>query len=101
MDRRVELHNILVKELKSRNVYFQPPESFKLQYPCIVYSLAAHNDIHADNRAYFRMKQYNMTYITKDPDDPMVDKLDDLQYCSLGHPFISENLHHFPYTIYY
>ena len=37
MDRRLELQSELEKILGSRNVYYQPLPSLKLQYPCIVY----------------------------------------------------------------
>ena len=35
---REELHELLVSVLGSRNVYFQPPESIRMQYPAIVYA---------------------------------------------------------------
>ena len=38
MDRRLQLHEELCSVLGSRNVYFQPPETIKLTYPCIIYS---------------------------------------------------------------
>ena len=38
-ERRLELHEILCTILGSRNVYFQPPESIKMNYPAIVYGL--------------------------------------------------------------
>ena len=40
MKTRLELDEELVKILGSKNVYFQPPESLKLNYPAIVYSLS-------------------------------------------------------------
>ena len=98
--RRVQLHRILESVLGSKNVYFQPPTGTRLQYPCIVYNLATANDAHAGNRIYRRLYRYTMTYITKDPDDPMRDKIDDLQYCAFDRFFASDNLNHFVYTIY-
>ena len=38
MGNRLELHEILVDALGSRNVYYQPPENIKITYPAIVYS---------------------------------------------------------------
>jgi len=99
--RRVELHKILENVLGSKHVYYQPPTGLKMQYPCIVYNLADADDIHADNKIYRRLYRYSLTYITKDPDDPKRDLIDDLQYCSFDRPFVSDNLHHFVYTIYY
>ena len=98
---RKELDDKLREVLGSSNVYFQPPESIHLQFPCIVYSLENQNDVPADNRAYRRLKRYSLTYITKDPDDPKVNEINDLQYCSMNRPFTSDNLHHFVFTIYH
>jgi hypothetical protein len=101
MGRRVDLHKILVNTLGSRNVYYDPPESKKLSYPCIVYSLEGHYERNADNQSYTLVKRYGMTYITEDSDDPMVDKLEALKFCSLNRPYTAGDLHHFSYTIFY
>lgn len=98
--RRILLHRILENVLGSKNVYFQPPTGTKLQYPCIVYKLADANDQHANNKIYRRLYRYTMTYITKNPDDPKRDEIDDLMYCSFDRFFTSDNLNHFVYTIY-
>lgn len=98
--RRNELHAKLVKLLGSKNVYFQPPTGTKLEYPCIVYNLSDANDAHAENRIYRRLYRYTLTYITKDPDDPKRDLIDDLRYCAFDRFFTSDNLNHFVYTIY-
>lgn len=98
--RRVELHHILERVLGSKYVYFQPPTGLKMEYPCIVYNLSTANDIHADNHIYRRLYRYTVTYITKNPDDPKRDELDDLPYCAFDRFFTSDNLNHFVYTIY-
>lgn len=98
--RRVQLQRNLEALLGSRNVYFQPPTGTKLNYPCIVYSLATANDVHADNHIYRRLYRYTLVYITKDPDDPRRDTIDDLQYCSFDRTVVNDNLYHFYYTIY-
>ena len=36
---RLDLHECLCKILNSNNVYFQPPENVRMNYPAIVYSL--------------------------------------------------------------
>lgn len=99
--RRVELQRMLEGLLGTRNVYFQPPTGMKLQYPCIVYHLDAANDVHASDRIYRRLYRYSLTYITKNPEDPMRDTIDNLQYCRFDRFFVSDNLNHFVYTIYY
>ena len=100
--RRNELDRIFREMVGPENVYFQPPTGTKIKhYPAIVYELADQNDLHADNHVYRRLYRYTVKYITKDPDDPLRDELDDLPYCSFDRPFVSDNLNHYVYTIYY
>ena len=47
--KRTDLHEILKEILGSDNVYFQPPESYKMEYPCIVYERSALTTRFADN----------------------------------------------------
>lgn len=101
MGNREDLDAILCSTIGSEFVYFQPPESLKIQYPCVVYSLASFYEPKADNMTYHRKRVYDMVYITKDPDDPMIETLADLQFCSMKKPYTADNLHHYPYTIYY
>ena len=99
---RIELHNILVDVVGSRNVYFQPPESTKLKYPCVVYQMQSMANRHADNQIYKSMKQYQVTYIDKDPDAEFVDKiLERLPYIRYDRFFISDNLNHWVFTVYF
>jgi len=98
---RVQLDSILRTILGTTNVYFDPPESFKLKYPCIVYSLEAHQERRAENEPYIKMRRYGLTYITRDADDPMVDTLEDLEYCHLNRPYTADGLFHYAYDIYF
>ena len=98
---RVELDRILRTTLGSTNVYFDPPESFKLKYPCIVYSLNTNVENFADDSVYRRMKRYSLLYITKNADDPMIDILDDLRYCRMNRFYASDGLFHYAYDIYF
>lgn len=98
---RVKLHHMLEDILGSKNVYYDPPESFKLKYPCIVYYLEGFYDLPADNLTYRRMRRYNMTYITTDSEDPVAEKLADIRYCTLSRPFAVSDLFHFAYVLYY
>ena len=98
---RLELQDILDEILGSRNVYFQPPESFKLQYPCIVYE---RDDIwfdYADNIPYLTCKKYTITYMDRDPDSEIPDKIAKLQYCSFNRHFKVDNLNHDAFVLYF
>lgn len=83
------------------NVYYQPPESIKLKYPCIIYAMDALKPEYADNLTYLLHIPYSMRYITRDADDETVFKLATLPKCKHGKPYGKDNLYHHPYTIYY
>ena len=53
MASRLDLQTFLEELLKSKNVYFQPPESVKMKYPAIVYALDDIENVHADNGGLF------------------------------------------------
>jgi hypothetical protein len=98
---REELHRILVDILGSRNVYFQPPESIKLKYPCIIYERSYIQTVKADNTKYIEIKEYTVTVIDEDPDSEIPDKLIKLPYCSFSRHFVYDNLNHDVFTLYF
>ena len=98
---RENLQLILEEILGSRNVYFQPPESLKLKYPCIVYERSDIRKDHADNNAYHTYKQYTVTVIDEDPDSELPDKLIELQFCKFNRHFVSDNLNHDVFDLFY
>ena len=100
-EKRKKFHLILKEILGSDNVYFQPPEGFKLKYPCIIYEIGAALRTPADNKKYLYSQGYDVTFITKDPDPDIPDKLLDLEYSSQQRQFKTENLYHWVFFIYY
>ncbi len=98
---REALQTVLESLLGSRNVYFQPPESIKLDYPCIVYERSGIRADSANNRPYLKRKRYTVTCIDGDPDSEIPDKLLELKYCSFDRHFISDNLNHDVFTLYF
>ena len=101
MGLRLSLHSKLCDLLGTRNVYFQPPESIKLSYPCIVYSRDSVSTTFADNNPYSHTKRYAVMVISKDPDSILPDKLAMMKTSSFKTQFTSNNLHHTVFTIYY
>lgn len=97
---RPDLQKALTNVLGSKNVYFQPPESVKLSYPCIVYEEVKGKDIRADDRLYLYRKAYSLVYIDKNPDSDVPDKIRVLSLCDSGRPYKADNLNHWPFTIY-
>ena len=101
MSSRLDLQALLESILGSRNVYFQPPESIKMNYPAIVYGLEKIENMFADDRVYLSQKAYSITVIDKDPDSEIIDKLVALPKCRFNRHFKSENLNHDVFSLYY
>ena len=92
---RLSLHNKLVQILGSSNVYFQPPASVLLKYPCIIYKLDDVEKIYANDRRYLGTKMYLITIVDKNPDSSIPDKILDLPYSSFEDYMTIDNLNHF------
>jgi hypothetical protein len=101
-ERRLKLHEELVSILGSRNVYFQPPESVKLKYPCIIYTRQRPDTIRADDRIYRDVTRYQITFITKDPEDKRAREiLYHFQMISASNEGVTDNLYHHYFDLYY
>lgn len=101
MSSRLDLQTILEGILGSRNVYFQPPSSVRMQYPAIVYSRKGIEKRSANDSAYHKLPRYEVILVDKNPDSAFVDKILDLPYCSYDRHYESDNLNHDVFTIYY
>lgn len=101
MASRLDLQTQLEGILGSRNVYYQPPESIKLSYPCIIYSLEDIYERHANNEDYLVNKSYQIKLIDYDPDSDYVDPILHLPKCSFDRSYPSDGLNHFIFTIFY
>ena len=101
MGKRVDLQYELESIVGSRNVYFQPPETIKMKYPAIVYELSSIRSIRADDINYKNTRGYTVTLITDDPDNPFIDKMLELNYCSFDRRLEFENLYQDVFTLYW
>ena len=101
MDRRLKLHNILVEILGASNVYFQPPETIKMTYPCIVYIRNSAKTDFANNFPYKYTKRYEVTVIDENPDSEIPGKVASLPMCSFSRHFTSDNLNHDVFNLYF
>lgn len=102
MARRLNLQNEFIQILGTRNVYFQPPASVKLKYPCIVYKIASRNDLKADDIRYRGMIRYEVTFITRDPDSETPEEMmEHFHYIAHDRNYPADNLHHDVFTLYY
>lgn len=101
MGTRLDLQDKLVELLGSKHVYYQPPESVKIEYPAIVYSKNNLRITRADDSVYSKRTQYEIIVIDKRPDNPVVDKLLNTPYCSYDRHYNSDNLNHDVLTLYF
>lgn len=101
MDRRRNLQALLVNILGSSNVYFQPPPTIKMEYPCIVYERSTGDTQFADNNPYTFEFRYKVTYIDRSPENEVVKKLLSLPKCTYDRFYTSDGLNHDVFNLYF
>lgn len=101
MDNRPNLQDLLEKLLGSQEVYFQPPESVKMSYPAIRYTLSDINNDFANNQVYQQKLKYEIIVIDRKPDGDTFLKVSRLPYCRFIRHYKADNLNHYVFEIYY
>lgn len=101
MGSRLDLQYKLEELLGARHVYFQPPSSVTMEYPAIKYSKSRIDTKKANDSTYSKFTRYELIVISKKPDDPVIDKLLDLPYCSYDRSYKADNLYHDALSIYF
>lgn len=99
MGQRADLHTILLGFCD--NVYFQPPPTLTMKYPCIVYSKEDVDTTHANNIPYKNTKRYSVTVIDRDPDSEIPDKVAELPLCVFDRFFTADNLNHDVFKLFF
>lgn len=101
-DRRLQLHEELCTILGSRNVYFQPPGSLRMSYPCIRYQRDRGQHIYADNKTYIYNQAYQLIYIDPSADNDVVEKLiEHFPKINFNRSYTADNLNHDVLILYY
>lgn len=101
MNNRIKLQTKLEELLGSKNVYYQPPESLKMEYPAIRYSKSIIRSRHADDIKYSNFTCYEIIVLDKRPDNQVIDKILSLPLSSFDRHYVSNNLNHDVITLYY
>lgn len=99
--RRLELNEILVNVLGSNNVYFQPPATVKIKYPCVIYKRNSQDTIYSNDLLYRKRQSYEVMVIDSNPDSNIPGKIEELPLCRFDRHYTSDNLNHDVYVIYY
>jgi hypothetical protein len=98
---RLELQQLFVEILGSDNVYFQPPPTVKMNYPCIVYTTDFLLSDWADDKPYLQSKRYLVTVIDRDPDSEIPGKIQALERCVYDRFYTAENLNHNVFKLFF
>ena len=101
MATRLELQSKLETMLGSRNVYYQPPESLKMEYPAIRYSRSDISSRKADNTNYSNFNLYEIIVIDKKPDNDVIQKILELPLASFDRHYVANNLNHDVIRLYF
>lgn len=96
---RLLLHSILTSI--TSNVYFQPPSTTRMVYPCIVYSRNDADTKFADNNPYRYTKRYQVTVIDQDPDSEIPDKVAALPMTLFNRAFAKDDLNHDVFNLFF
>ena len=95
------LRSIVKQRCGSENVYYQPPANLRMKYPCICYELAKIRNRDADNSVYGQTFHYSVTVIDTKPDSEMTAAVSLLAKASHDRQFISDNLYHDVFNVWY
>jgi len=101
MASRLALQLKLEELLGSRNVYYQPPATVKMNYPAIVYSRDIIKSTHANNEVYNTQIAYEIMVIDRDPDSIIIGKVATLPGCKFTRNYTVDNLNHDAFTLYF
>lgn len=91
----------LLKEVSGIKVYYQPPETVKMVYPCIRCSRSNIRQNYANDKTYSKFNRYELIVISEEFDYDVVDTLLELEMCSFDRQYVADNLYHYVLSIYY
>lgn len=99
MGLRTSLQALL--ETLTTNVYFQPPSSLTMLYPCILYNRDSALTAFADGIPYDFTMRYQVTVIDRNPDSAIISAISQLPKCVYDRHYIADNLHHDVFLLFY
>lgn len=101
MGTRLELQALLRSILDSDNVYFQPPPTVQMKYPCIVYRRDTVRTDFAGNHPYAHKLRYLVTVIDPNPDSGIPKKIAMLPMCIFDRFYVADRLNHDVYKLFF
>lgn len=83
-------------------VHFQPSESIKLTFPCILFKFEGFKDFFANDGRHMLREKYSVTHVYQNPEADLKEEiLSAFLFASFDRQYIADNLYHDVYTIYY
>ena len=98
LELRDKLSAFMVECGETPKLYFQPPESVKLEYPCMIYHLKTLTSRKANDHPYHKTIAFDITYITRSPASTVPDRMLGEPLFAFDRYYTAENLHHYAYT---
>lgn len=99
MGQRLDLQALLLTICP--NVYFDPPESIRMVYPCIIYNRYRINVVHADNAPYKHDTRYQVTVVDRNPDSEIVDRVKQIPKVFYERFYSVDDLNHDVFTLFF
>lgn len=99
---RESLHTVLSSLAGIRGVYFQPPSSEKMKYPCVSYDYDSESILNADNKPYISWPKYTVEIIDRDPESSLPKMLETIHprcIVKFDRKFTHDNLNHWMFTL--
>ena len=93
-----ELRNIV----DGAKVWYVRPRDNRMTYPCFVYKGIEPKQVRADNRSYILIPGYEVLFISDKEFESIWERMTErFSFCSIGAPYIVDDLFHYPFTVYY
>lgn len=92
------LQNFQMEVDETPHVYFDPPETVKMSYPCFIYHFEGYEQLNGNDERYLESERYSVRYVTKTADALLPKLIRELPRVSFERHYTAENLHHYMFT---
>lgn len=90
----------LKEDIGISNVYFEPPENYKMRYPCVRFQRRRYEPTRADNGVYVLYESFDVVLIYREPDSPLPARMMTLPMCQHDRHYTANNLSHDAFVVY-
>lgn len=102
LSQKTDIIQSKLRSLGINNVYFEPPQTIKIAYPCAIFHRGTISSRSADNRTYKKDDSYDLQWICREPDSEMVHTiLEEFRMIRHIRHFTADGLHHDQFKLFY